>query len=85
MTWDFGKTIQLLAVVLDYVQNTTNPKPTIVVCPSSLSLNWQNEIKKFTKDLSSIVIHGNAGERKRQIKSSVSSDALLIFIIIYFP
>ena len=73
-TWDFGKTIQLLAVVLDYVQNTTNPKPTIVVCPSSLTLNWQNEIKKFTKDLSSIVIHGNAGERKRQIKSIPNYD-----------
>ena len=73
-TWDFGKTIQLLAVVLDYVQNTTNPKPTIVVCPSSLSLNWQNEIKKFTPDLSSIVIHGNAEERKRQIKSIPNYD-----------
>lgn len=74
MTWDFGKTIQLLAVVLDYVQNTTNPKPTIVVCPSSLTLNWQNEIKKFTKDLSSIVIHGNVKERKKQIKSIPNYD-----------
>ena len=64
-----GKTIQLLAVLLDYVQKENNPKPSIVVCPSSLSLNWQNEIKKFTPDLTSIVIHGNAEERKKQIKS----------------
>ena len=64
-----GKTIQLLAVILDYVQNEKNPKPTIVVCPSSLSLNWQNEIKKFTKGLTSIVIHGSAEERRKQIKS----------------
>ena len=69
MTWDFGKTVQLLAVILDYIQKENNPKPIIVVCPSSLSLNWQNEIKKFTPDLSSIVIHGNAEERKKQIKS----------------
>lgn len=64
-----GKTIQLLAVILDYVQNEKKPKPSIVVCPSSLSLNWQNEIKKFTPDLTSLVIHGNADERVKQIKS----------------
>ena len=64
-----GKTIQLLSVILDYVQNESNPKPTIVVCPSSLTLNWQNEIKRFTPDLTTIVIHGNSSERRRQIKS----------------
>lgn len=64
-----GKTIQLLSVILSYVQNEENPKPTIVVCPSSLTLNWQNETKKFTPDLTTIVIHGNSSERKRQIKS----------------
>ena len=69
MTWDFGKTVQLLAVILDYVQTQTNSKPTIVVCPSSLTLNWRNEIEKFTKDLSCLVIRGNAEERKRQIES----------------
>lgn len=64
-----GKTIQLLSVVLDYVQSEEKPKPTIVVCPSSLTLNWQNETKKFTPELTHIVIHGNSTERKRQIKS----------------
>ena len=63
-----GKTIQLLAVILDYIQNEKKPKPSVVVCPSSLSLNWQNEIKKFTPDLTSLVIHGNADERKKQLK-----------------
>lgn len=32
-------------------------------------MNWQNEIKKFAKDLTSIVINGNAEERKKQIKN----------------
>lgn len=41
--------------------------PSIVVCPSSLTLNWQNELQKFTPDLSSIVIHGNSNMRKEQI------------------
>ena len=62
-----GKTLQILAVILDYVQKEKNSKPSIVVCPSSLSLNWQNEIRKFTPDLTSIVIHGNSDQRKMQI------------------
>ncbi|MCI8362095.1 MAG: DEAD/DEAH box helicase family protein [Clostridia bacterium] len=64
-----GKTIQLLSVVLNYVQKEKSPKPTIVVCPSSLTLNWENETKKFTPELTTIVIRGNSNERKKQIKS----------------
>ena len=64
-----GKTIQLLSVVLNYVQNEKSPKPTIVVCPSSLTLNWENETEKFTPELTTIVIRGNSNERKKQIKS----------------
>ena len=42
-----GKTLQLIAVILSYIQTEEKPKPSIVVCPSSLSLNWENEINKF--------------------------------------
>ena len=43
MIWDLEKTIQLLALIMSYVENTKNEekKPTIVVCPSSLSLNLE--------------------------------------------
>ena len=67
MIWDCGKTVQMLAVILSYIEEEKGDKPSIVVCPSSLSLNWQNEIEKFTPTINSIVIHGNAEERKKQI------------------
>ena len=62
-----GKTIQLLAVIQSYLESEKKPKPSIVVCPSSLSLNWKNEIDKFAPNMKTLVIHGNAEERIKQI------------------
>lgn len=64
-----GKTLQLLSVVQSYVEKEENPKPSIVVCPSSLTLNWKNEAEKFTKDLNVIVIQGSSEQRKNRIES----------------
>lgn len=64
-----GKTLQLIAVILYYIQTEENPKPSIVVCPSSLSLNWENEINKFAPQIKSLVIRGSLTERKKQIRS----------------
>lgn len=63
-----GKTVQMLAVILSYIENEEKPNPTMVVCPSSLALNWYNEIQKFAPSLKAIVIHGNVEERESQIK-----------------
>ena len=63
-----GKTLQVIAVILDYIQKEENPKPSIVICPSSLTLNWQNEINKFAPSIKSLVIRGSLTERKRQIR-----------------
>ncbi len=64
-----GKTIQLLAVIQSYLEEENKPKPSIVVCPSSLSLNWKNEIDKFVPSMKTLVIHGNAEEREKQISN----------------
>lgn len=63
-----GKTIQLLAVILSYIEDNKDAKPSIVVCPSSLSLNWKSEIDKFAPKIKTLVIHGNAEERIKQIE-----------------
>ena len=50
-----GKTLQMLSVVVEYVINEDSDKSkkraSLVVSPSSLTLNWQSEAKKFTDNL----------------------------------
>ncbi len=77
MIWDFGKTIQILSVILDYIKNSNNRKASLVVCPSSLSLNWQNEANKFANDLKTLVIKGTLTERKRQIEEIDNYDLVI--------
>lgn len=67
-----GKTIQVLTVILYYIQNCESikdRKASLVVCPSSLSLNWKEEAKKFTPSLKTIVISGNLENRENTIKN----------------
>ena len=73
-----GKTIQIIAVILDYVNNNKEEKRTsIVVSPSSLSLNWYNETQKFAKNLKVLVINGEALERKRKIENLMKYDLII--------
>ena len=64
-----GKTVQMLAVILSYIEEEKDPKPSMVVCPSSLALNWDSEIKKFAPSLKTLVIHGGIEDRGKQLRS----------------
>ena len=74
-----GKTLQLLAVIMSYKENVIeeNKRTSIVVSPSSLALNWENEAKKFTPDMKTLVITGSSFERKRQINSIENYDLII--------
>ena len=71
-----GKTIQVLALVLDYV-NKEGKLPSLVVCPSSLTLNWLGESNKFAPKLKVCVISGNAIERARKIAEIPQYDLVI--------
>ena len=60
-----GKTVQALSM-LDQYRNTTGGLKAIVVCPTTLIYNWQNEVKKFTPSLSFHIHHGNARSRSAE-------------------
>ena len=72
-----GKTLQMLSIVVDYVQNSRGSRTSLVVSPSSLTLNWQNEAKKFAQGLRTLVIRGNLAERKRQIEEMDQYDLVI--------
>ena len=63
-----GKTIQVLSVLLDYIQKSDNSRTSLVVCPSSLTINWYNETKKFAPNLNVLVVNGDQEEREKRIK-----------------
>lgn len=52
-----GKTIQTLTF-LQYFKNQNKSLRAIVICPTTLIFNWENEINKFTPLLSYIIHHG---------------------------
>lgn len=72
-----GKTLQVIALLLDYVENNENSNTSIVVCPSSLALNWLNEINKFAPSLKALVITGNAEERRKLIQNLDEYDVII--------
>lgn len=58
-----GKTVQALAFFLHYKKQNPEAK-FLVVCPTTLIYNWENEIKKFTPGITYNIHHGP----KRTIK-----------------
>lgn len=71
-----GKTLQIITLLED--EKLNNPQAqSLVICPSSLILNWQSEISKFSDTLTCCVIHGNAGQRQRKIAAGSDYDVLV--------
>ncbi len=63
-----GKTVQALSY-LHYYRYDTGNLTALVVCPTTLMFNWENEIKKFTPNLSYIIHHGgDRTKNKEQLK-----------------
>ncbi len=60
-----GKTVQALSF-LEYFKKQKNRLKALVVCPTTLIYNWENEIKKFTPCLSYKIHHGQARTRIKE-------------------
>ncbi|MEP6512341.1 MAG: SNF2-related protein [Parafilimonas sp.] len=64
-----GKTIQALCF-LYYLKQKQSAIKALVICPTTLIYNWENEIKKFTPSLTYIIHHGGARTKETLIGNS---------------
>jgi non-specific serine/threonine protein kinase len=60
-----GKTVQALSMLQHFDKEEGGLKA-LVVCPTTLIYNWENEINKFTPSLTRRIHHGNARAKKRE-------------------
>ncbi|MBN4066832.1 SNF2 helicase associated domain-containing protein [Simkania negevensis] len=73
-----GKTLQaIVAIAQNKALDPKNNKPALVVCPTSLLYNWQEEFHKFSPKLKTTVIDGTPQQRKRNIQAKRKCDAFI--------
>jgi non-specific serine/threonine protein kinase len=60
-----GKTVQALSMLQHFADEEGSLKA-LVVCPTTLIYNWENEIKKFTPALTWRIHHGNARAKRKE-------------------
>ncbi len=66
-----GKTVQTLA----FLRAHQRDGPALVVCPTSLVTNWENEARKFTPELKTLVLEG--ADRAARFKSIADVDMVV--------
>lgn len=69
-----GKTIQALAYLHDR-KNQEGPRPSLVMCPTSVVFNWANEAAKFTPELKVLVL---SGPKRKSLYKDIPDHDLVI-------
>jgi SNF2 family DNA or RNA helicase len=70
-----GKTVQTLAHVLVEKEAGRLDRPCLIICPTSLIPNWQDEAAKFAPDLRVLVLHG--GDRAGRFAEIADAELVL--------
>ncbi len=71
-----GKTLQAI-VYMASIKEIAGKSKFLIVCPSSLIYNWQDEIDNFAPALTTEVVTGNPKERQDLIESNQQRDILI--------
>jgi len=70
-----GKTVQVLVHLLMEKHKKKTKKPSLIVTPTSLIMNWEREAKRFTPSLKVLVLHGQC--RKEHFDKIKKHDVVL--------
>lgn len=68
-----GKTLQSIV----YMVSENGNGPHLIVCPTSLVYNWQDECNNFAPQLKTVVINGTPENRQELIKTSQQHDVII--------
>jgi SNF2 family DNA or RNA helicase len=71
-----GKTLQAIVAITQY-KKVEKKTPCLVVCPTTLLFNWQEEIHKFNSRLKTLVIDGVPQQRKKWIENISQYDVII--------
>lgn len=66
-----GKSLQVIALL------SSEKSRSIIVCPTSLILNWVSEIKKFAPSLRTLAVFGALDDRQKMIQDSSDYDVVI--------
>lgn len=72
-----GKTLQSIVYIAGRLSRSQNKKRFLIVCPTSLVYNWQDEFETFAPNIQALVITGNPQERQEMIESYEKYDVLI--------
>lgn len=71
-----GKTLQAIIAITQSKQEKPD-SPSLIVCPTSLVYNWQEEFHKFNLKLKVLVIDGIPSQRKKLMKEIGQNDVII--------
>lgn len=61
-----GKTAQSIRALMELTRQNVTSFPLLIVCPSTIKMNWQREIERWWPGIRSVIIDGSAAQRRKQ-------------------
>lgn len=72
-----GKTLQTIVFIASCIAEEGSQSPYLIVCPTSLVYNWQDEFHNFAPHVRTLVVSGSPEVRKELIESYKDYDVII--------